>query len=375
MEYKVTRNSLPGEALVNGDNLEITIGADLHAGMGVADVPIQITGYTENSNYDITAVNGTYKVVPREITVAIANVTNVYGNEPIDPNGGPNGGYTLTRTTFPEDASVVISGDGLMIKLTDTFDKNAGEYIIDVASWSEDPNYHLNIQTALYTIEQRKVTVAIENKESFYSDELAELTYAKPLDMVDGDVLKIDLSVIAFPNEYGYLDADTYAIVGAEDDPNYEITFSGEWSGELYNGAAGIYTVKQATNEWLQHINVDELTEGESLSESNLPTAKFGTPVIEYYLDEELTQKFEGDISRADEGEYYLRVYIAETKNYTGLIEQPVPVIRIFSSFIPRNRVINIAPVIGLLAAEVVILTCGLIFCRRPKNKKEETVR
>lgn len=80
------------------------------------------------------------------------------------------------------------------------------------------------------------------------------------------------------------------------------------------------WTIKQAPNGWIGEYTRSGWTYGQAASEENIPDAKFGTVVVEYFTDSALQNEYRGSFgSDTDAGIYYVRVTVEGNSNYTGL--------------------------------------------------------
>lgn len=80
------------------------------------------------------------------------------------------------------------------------------------------------------------------------------------------------------------------------------------------------WTIKQAQNGWIGEYTRSGWTYGQAASEENIPDAKFGTVVVEYFTDSALQNEYRGSFgSDTDAGIYYVRVTVEGNTNYTGL--------------------------------------------------------
>lgn len=80
------------------------------------------------------------------------------------------------------------------------------------------------------------------------------------------------------------------------------------------------WTIKQAQNAWIGEYTRSGWTYGQAASEENIPDAKFGTVVVEYFTDSALQNEYRGSFgSDTDAGIYYVRVTVEGNSNYTGL--------------------------------------------------------
>ena len=307
------------------------------------------------------------RIVPRTVTVTIKDDTSIYGQ------------YTdaeiaqrLADVERYAEASWLGYGDdinSLNIGLTKVSGLNAGAYTI--SGTYDNLNYTVTFVNGTYTVSPKAATVTIGNIERTFGDAVADLTANYTAEgVLEGDTLKVRFEIYGATYYFlgGYLEvadnAAGYAIVGYDEDDNYAITFVGDWA----DGKSGIYKVNKATNDWIQLFLFDYVFEGEEPFALDLPIAKYGPTVIEYYYDEAMTERVELPVSQLLVGTYYAKAFVVETKNFTGL-NTAEHVFDVVTDFIPRNRNVEIFAIVVLLAVEVVALTYALIAVRRRKNK------
>lgn len=248
------------------DNLGITLSiapdskdADTYA----------ITGEWTNKNYDVTFAGnwtgeehkgeaGIYTITPRPISVQIGNAEGFYGDEPVKPSG-------LLEDISTEDGEGLVEGDSpdqfldhVVINASPNTD--VGSHYTITGTSGEYGNYNVTFASGTYTVNPRPITITIEDQESDYGCDIAQLTYNGTLSNTytgsnknvvfvgdDEDELGITLSTTAKKGS----DAGTYPISGeakAESSvvSNYAITWKGETPYQE-NEEQATYTVKKAT--------------------------------------------------------------------------------------------------------------------------------
>ena len=92
----------------------------------------------ENPNYDITVVDGTFKIIPAEASVIAADNSKIYGDE------DPELVTTVTGTIGDEVLDYTVSREE---------GEDAGTYVITV-TLGENPNYDITVEDATFTIEK-----------------------------------------------------------------------------------------------------------------------------------------------------------------------------------------------------------------------------
>ena len=111
------------------------------------------------------------------------------------------------------------------------------------------------------------------------------------------------------------IDAGTYTATATLRDPlNYV------WAASGTAPVTMDWKITKAANEWLGSYARSGWTYGEDPSAETLPSAAFGTPLVEYFLDSDCSVPFEGEFENAtDAGTYYVRISVAGTDNYEGI--------------------------------------------------------
>lgn len=183
-------------------------------------------------------------------------------------------------------------------------------------------------------VSKKQITVVIADKEKFYGETNPALTWSLATGdayadntLVNGDTeeaLGIRLSTTAKDNS----DVGTYAITGSSDSANYEVSFIGNGS----DGKSGILTVKQAANSFTTELSCSDYTYAKDKTPIPNATAKFGTVTYKYATAASDGTAYTApsdesaytDTVPVNAGTYAVKVYVAETENYTGLTSDPV---------------------------------------------------
>lgn len=255
-------------AIVNDDGLGVTLTVEES---GAAVGTYHITGKADNGNYKVTFAGedsqnnyGVYTVTARPISVKIGNASGIYGDAPVLTTG--SSGVTLTDVTTEVENAGLVEDEDIYSVLTDlelttdaTNTSGVGNgYTISATGGTGEKsdiygNYQVTFTNGTYTVEQRPVTIAIEDKSSAYGCELERLTSsdaytgdANKDGIVNEDNLGIQLTTTASASA----NVGSYPITGTatgEKAKNYAVTFAGGWSAEDDNkGAAGTYYIKKA---------------------------------------------------------------------------------------------------------------------------------
>jgi filamentous hemagglutinin family protein len=154
LTYQVTASSL-----VNSDSLSGALSRT--AGENVGNYTIN-TSALANSNYLITANNGTLTIDPRPITVTADTKTKTYGSA--DP--------TLT---YQVTAGSLVNSDSLSGALGRTAGENVGNYTINTSALANS-NYLITANNGTLTIDPRPITVTADAKTKTYGSADPTLT-------------------------------------------------------------------------------------------------------------------------------------------------------------------------------------------------------
>lgn len=188
---------------VNGEDETVLAGtltfdSAANAASPVADYAIVPSGL-ESANYEITFVDGTLAVNPKNITVTPANAQKVYGSSDPLLNAAVDG---------------LVGSDTLSFTVTRETGENVGKYGVRVTVES-NPNYVVEAGTATFTITPKEITVTADNKTKTEGQADPALT-AVVSGLAVGDRLQYKLG-----RDAGEM-AGTYAIhVTPGSNPNY----------------------------------------------------------------------------------------------------------------------------------------------------------
>lgn len=191
----------------------------------------KIEGKCINSNYNLTVKVGKYTIKakgsssdtkpsdtkPISVTVKIDNKESYYGDKIVSLS------FSVTKGDVnKEELSKYIT-------LTKASGKDVGNYKI-TGKCTDTGKYNVTFTDGTYTIKARKLSISVDNKESFVGEELKKLTYSvKSGSVIAGDDV-VDLSTNADPTKVG-----TYDITAKSKSSNYDVTIANK----------GVYTVKE----------------------------------------------------------------------------------------------------------------------------------
>ena len=117
-----------------------------------------MSGETDvTENYEVKAMNGTFTINPRPVTVTVNNATKVYGDA--DPT---TFGYTVKGLRSGDSAAVTLSrADG---ETAGEYDINVGDVTIKDGETDVTANYVVTKVNGIFTITKRPLTVYVENE-------------------------------------------------------------------------------------------------------------------------------------------------------------------------------------------------------------------
>lgn len=193
----------------------------------------------ENPNFKFElADNGaTYVIVPRPLTIIPSDVTAAVYGEPEKALG-----YTLGGEYGLAD------GDSLNITLSRETGTDAGKYIISVSEGYADnnPNYEITVNTAIYTITPRPVTVALRDQAQEFNMSGIYTVDQTAYDLTEGTVIAgDDLGVVIVKADGTAM--GLYTLTAYSLNPNYIMTYT-EARFEICKFAA-VITVESAQIE------------------------------------------------------------------------------------------------------------------------------
>lgn len=270
--------------------------------------------------YNDSEVNGTTLVLSFNITILTAE------NNPVtlsEPNGWTYGYDPETLETTAKFGTPVLvyaaAKDG--VYGTDV-PLHAGTYWVKAVVLATNNNERSESAAYQFTISAYQLeTPAFENAQTDYSGFVQTNAFTG-----------YDRSMMTISSNSGALVTTDGFALRASNVGEYFITFALSYTG---GGREGDYiwkdapeddsvtitwTIKQAQNGWIGEYTRSGWTYGQAASEENIPDAKFGTVVVEYFTDSALQNEYRGSFgSDTDAGIYYVRVTVEGNSNYTGL--------------------------------------------------------
>ena len=212
------------DGLVYGDTIDvlnIALNCAVDNTSSAGEYAITCSSATAD-NYDITAIDGTYTVIPLAITIKPANGASTYGEELAIPND-----YSVIST------NQLINGDTLSvtISLPNGVTKYSDATTYELSISATHNNYAITTEAGTYTINRRPVTITIDDMSATYGETINSLSSR----VSAGSIVNND-SVYTLTKEDG-LNANTYGITGLAINGNYDVTFVGS------NGTDGVFTI------------------------------------------------------------------------------------------------------------------------------------
>lgn len=189
-----------------------------------------ITGTCNAPNlFDVTFVPGVYTIIPRSVTLQAENKQSFVGE-------------ALKKLTYTTVSGSIINGDKVVSLSTKADPAKVGTY--DIVGKCINSNYNLTVKVGKYMVKAKgsasdtkpsdtkpSVTVKIDNKESYYGDKIASLSFS----VTKGDVKKDELKKYIRLEKADGNSVGNYAITGkCTDDSKYKVSFEN----------VGTYTIK-----------------------------------------------------------------------------------------------------------------------------------
>lgn len=221
---------------INGGlGFRMTLGA--HSPVGTYQITLG-TLEQENPNFkfELDENGATYVIVRRPLTIIPSDVPAVYG-EPEKALG-----YTLGGEYGLAD------GDSLNITLSRETGTDAGKYIISVSEGytENNPDYDISVNTAIYTITPRPVTVALRDQSQEFNMSGIYTVDQTAYDLTEGTVIAgDDLGVVIVKADGTAM--GLYTLTAYSLNPNYTMTYE-EARFEIRKFAA-VITVESAQIE------------------------------------------------------------------------------------------------------------------------------
>ena len=270
--------------------------------------------------YNDSEVNGTTLVLSFNITILTAERNPVTLSE---PNGWTYGDDPETLETTAKFGTPVLyyatdenGAYGTNVPV------HAGTYWVKAVVLATNNNERSESAAYQFTISAYQLeTPAFENAQTDYSGFVQTNAFTG-----------YDRRMMTISSNSGALVTTDGFALRASNVGEYFITFALSYTG---GGREGDYiwkdapeddsvtitwTIKQAQNAWIGEYTRSGWTYGQAASEENIPDAKFGTVVVEYFTDSALQNEYRGSFgSDTDAGIYYVRVTVEGNSNYTGL--------------------------------------------------------
>ena len=273
-----------GTSLVGEDKLNGTLSAT-GEDVGTYEIVMSEEFQNDNPNYEVDLDNSEaiFTITARPITITPDAKTVVYGENSV--------ALSYVATNLANEA--IYKNASLTGELLCVIGSNVGKYEILQGSLAND-NYEITFVTGVYyEITPRDITVTINDAESEYGQEDAELTY----DITKGYLIGNDELLVTLVRESG--DAmGFYEISGTSANGNYNVTF--------INGTYTIKKYKAVITVEEQFINFVEDGTPRTISAVCSSGAE-----ISYTIDFETVHNF-----FKTAGKYVVELNAPETENY-----------------------------------------------------------
>ncbi|PND36431.1 hypothetical protein C1O66_22350 [Paucibacter aquatile] len=198
LSYQISSGNLVGSDALSG-------ALSRAAGENVGSYTIDASALS-NSNYAITAQNGSLSISPRPLTVTADNKSKVYGNA--DPS-----------LSYQISSGNLVGSDALSGALSRAAGENVGSYTIDASALSNS-NYAITALPGQLAVTPRPITVQADNKQKTFGAPDPALSFSiTEGNLVAGDSLAGSLSRVAGES------VGAHAILAANlSNSNYAIT-------------------------------------------------------------------------------------------------------------------------------------------------------
>ena len=136
-----------------------------------------------NDNYDLTVINGVYKIVPRAVEIEITSgISKVYGEQ--DPE-------TFDYQVVSDNN--IIDGDSLSGMFGREFGEDVDEYQLNIGTLSLGDNYILTLKDGEFTISKRIVQININNASKTVGEDDPIFTWQYATDSLE--ILNDDVQI------------------------------------------------------------------------------------------------------------------------------------------------------------------------------------
>ena len=245
-----------------------------------------------NPNYKVTTKSGSLTVTPKAATVTMNNAEKTYGEK--DP-----------KFTYEAEGLVTASESLASPTIARAKGENVGTYKVSVEfAEGANPNYTLTVKPGTLTINQKAVTLVVDNITKKYGEKDPELTYTVS-GIASFDGVKDELKGVSLKREAGE-DAGDYAITATVDDesnPNYIVSTK---DGQLTIAANGDKIVVAITGhvDTVEYDGKEHTVKGYDISSNS---EAYSLKFVEY--------SGKSVIAGTNAGKYYMGISAADFKN------------------------------------------------------------
>ena len=172
-----------------------------------------------------------YTVLPRPVTITIADAETVYGD-------------TLKELTMKIDGMGLAAGDNSLtvtLQRSDPDNVNVGKYAIYLKdSYDDDnPNYDITVYPGTYSITPRPVSVHLNDQAADWNVSGKYTINQHAFDIIEGNVIDGDSLGIVITSDIGLLKRK-YPLSATASNPNYSVTFNDDATFEVRKFSAEI---------------------------------------------------------------------------------------------------------------------------------------
>lgn len=229
------------------------------AEVGTYRIYIDASTINADKNYHVNnIIDSTLTVERRKIKIRVNPQSSEYGEVHLlsDKYGEDWTAERAEPTKYSDESVVVLPSDiyDIVLRFAIALDRTSPAGPYEFAAQFNNRNYVVDEVEGVYTITPRKISVRIEDGTGEYGDPVSGLRWTASRvggnAIVNGDELNITLNAV-LPNGKPVdttIGIGTYPIiVTAQNNPNYEITFTGDYEGALpdvrIGDAAGNYVM------------------------------------------------------------------------------------------------------------------------------------
>ncbi|MDO3387655.1 MBG domain-containing protein [Gilvimarinus sp. SDUM040013] len=174
--------SVTGSA-VNGDSLSVTLSRDEGEDVGSYAINADVSGDVAGSNYNLTIDDGVLNITPREVTISIADLAKIYGED------DPTLAWAVTEGSLAP-------GETLEGMLSRDAGENVGDYAImgELSGALASDNYTVTLNDGVLSITPRPIVISADDLVKIYGEADPTLTYSQSGEPAFDETMEISLA-------------------------------------------------------------------------------------------------------------------------------------------------------------------------------------